>query len=147
MKSGVLAVFGAMGLLVFTGPVHQLTTQHLHRAATAPDWIALPQTGGMSTVAYTGSPGDETSSGIIDVAVDGDADRVTTAMKLRLAANGFAIDDRMTSVDQLFGASSLALASDPATGRSLQILRLDTPTGAILRLSYVNPAARLAQAE
>jgi hypothetical protein len=147
MKSGMLAVFGAMGLLVFTGPVHQLTNPQHPRIATAPSWIALPSDGAVSRVAYTGNAGAEASSGIVDVVIDGDADRATTALKLKLAANGFVIDDRLTSVDQMFGASSLTLATDATSGRTLQILRLDTPTGAIIRLSYTDPASRVALAD
>lgn len=147
MKSGFMAVAGAFGLLVLSGPVHQLAVQPQPAQIAMPVWMNIPAQGEITRVDFTGSVGMEQTSGIVDVQVAGDGDREFSAMKMRLAANGFQVEERLTSVDSLFGASDFAVAEDARSGRRLQILKLDGPAGATLRVMFDNPPAHVAQAE
>lgn len=148
MKSGVVAVLGAMGLLVLTGPVHQLVRPLPAAKAAAPGWIAMPPQGELTSISYTGTVGAERQSGVLDFAVAGDGEQAFAAMRQGLEATGFVIEDRLTSVDTLFGASRLIAATDPVSGRKLQAVLLDQPDGAVLHLTYSDPATpRFASAE
>lgn len=140
MKSATLAVFGAFGLLVLTGPVHQMQApQPVVAKADLPMWLNVPPSGEVSTAAVNGS------QGIVDVSVDGDGDDAMAAMKSILAAKGFQLEDRLTSVDSLFGASGFVAAVDPVTGRHMQVVKLDQPGRATFRISFENPSPELAQ--
>jgi hypothetical protein len=147
MKSGILAVFGAFGLLVLSGPVHQLAIKPRPAEIAMPLWMNIPAEGQIASVSFTGSVGREQTSGIVDVQVEGSGEREFSAMKARLAANGFQVEERLTSVDSLFGASNFAVAEDPVSGRRLRIIRLDGPGGATLRVMFDNPPAQLAQVQ
>lgn len=144
----VLACCGAFGLLVLAGPVsHLASAVHPQQATGLPGWINLPANGSVESVAYLGGPGQEVTSGNIEFAIDGDASQAVSAMKARLAANGFIVSDELSAEDRFMGATAYAVASDPVSGRNLHILQLAAPGGSLLRVSYEDPASVVAYAE
>lgn len=144
----VLACCGAFGLLVLAGPVSHIgSIGRPQQAAGLPTWINLPVNGSVESVSYLGSPGQEQASGAIEFAIDGDASRAVSAMKARLAANGFIVRDELSAEDRFMGASAYAVASDPVSGRNLRILQLATPGGSLLRVTFEDPASVVAFAE
>lgn len=145
MKS-VLACVGAAGLLVLVGPLTQ-SSQRLPQPAVVPAWLNLPEEGQLVSVEYSGSFGGELSAGTVTYELGDDAGRQLSAMKARLAANGFIIEEQLTSVDGFMGASNLALAYQPASGRVLNMMQLDTPAGEMLRVTFrAPPSPALAEA-
>jgi hypothetical protein len=142
----VLACVGAFGLLMVAAPVHHMTTSPA-AVVVVPSWLNLPVTGELASVEYTGSIGAEYSSGTVTFELGEDAGRQLSAMKARLAANGFVIEEKLTSVDRFMGASSFAVAQQPISGQELRMVLLDTPAGGLLRVTFSEDAALFASAD
>ena len=140
MKS-ILAIVGAFGLLVMAAPAPSLL--NMGSSSSAPAWINLPAAGEIGSIEYSGGPGAEWTSGTVTLELGADAARQFSAMKARLASNGFVIEEQLTSMDEFMGATSMALAYHPVTGRFLNILELATPSGALLRVTFEDGDPRL----
>jgi hypothetical protein len=130
----VLALAGAFGALVLAAPAQSLLTAG--GTPVAPNWINLPADGEIASVEWSGGPGSEWTSGTVTFELAGDGASQLSAMKVRLATNGFLIEDQLSSLDEFMGASAMALAYHPVTGRFLNIVQLETPTGNLLRVSF-----------
>ena len=142
----MLACFGGVGLLAMVGHAQLANVAADANAVVAPAWVMLPEKGEVLSVALDGGPGQEASLGYIDVAVAEETARVLSSLKARLAEKGYRVENAMTGADVLFGASDMVVASDPASGRKIRFVELNTPAGQVLRVFFSDPAPQLARA-
>lgn len=142
----MLACFGAVGLLAVVGHAQLANVATREEPIRAPAWVTLPQHSEVLSVALDGGPGNEASLGYVDVAIASEGDGALASLKASLAQKGYLIENAMTGADVLFGASAMILASDPATGRKLRFIELDTSAGRVLRVFFNDPAPEFARA-
>jgi glutathione S-transferase len=142
----MLACFGGVGLLAMVGHAQFGNVATREDPIQAPAWVTLPERGEVLSIALDGGPGNEASLGYIDVAVADEADQILSLLKTRLAAKGYLVENAMTGADVLFGASDMIVASDPATGRKMRFIELNTPAGPVLRVFFSDPAPEFARA-
>lgn len=142
----MLACFGGVGLLAMVGHAQLGNVATREDPIRAPDWVMLPENGEVLSVALDGGPGNEASVGYIDVAVAENTGQTLSSLKTRLARKGYWIENAMSGADVLFGASDMIVASDPATGRKMRFVELDTPAGPVLRVFFSDPAPEFARA-
>jgi hypothetical protein len=87
----------------------------------------------------------EASVGYIDVAVAENTGQTLSSLNTRLARKGYRVENAMSGADVLFGASGMIVASDPATGRKMRFVELNTPAGPVLRVFFNDPAPEFAK--
>lgn len=142
----MLACFGGVGLLAMVGHAQLANVATREDPIQAPAWVILPEHGEVLSIALDGGPGSEASVGYIDVAVAENTGQTLPSLQARLAQKGYRIENAMTGADVLFGASDMIVASDPATGRKMRFVELNTPAGPVLRVFFNDPAPEFARA-
>lgn len=142
----MLACFGGVGLLALVGHAQLANVATREEPIRAPAWVMLPESGEVLSVAFDGGPGNEASVGYIDVAVAENTGQTLPSLNTRLAQKGYRVENVMSGADVLFGASGMIVASDPASGRKMRFVEIDTPAGPVLRVFFNDPAPEFAQA-
>lgn len=145
MKIAVLAV-GAVLALAVSGPAALKTTTQVQKVAAASDivvpaWLDLPSKPFISSIEYSGQAGAEAAFGTIlyDLPTNGVSE--VTWIKKNLKQHGFSIDDRTASIDNFAGADVVISASDPITGRRINLVGTTRMDGADLRITFEDPTA------
>jgi hypothetical protein len=107
---------------------------------TVPTWIGRSLSPYLTSVQYSGEPGNESQAGSLLFQLPSDGHQQVSGLTARFAAMGFLVEDRTTSLDNFAGAEQVISATDPVSGRRVVISNTPNLQGALLRLHFEDPS-------
>lgn len=144
MKSSVLAV-GTFLALAVSGPaaLHQNAPEKQAAGSdiVVPAWMQLPSKPFISSIEYSGEASSEAAYGTILYNLPSDGTSEVAWIKAHLKQQGFAVDDRTNAIDSFAGADVVVSASDPVSGRRINLVGISTLEGSSLRITFEDPSA------